>query len=75
MPIFKAMKNKFATKDCEIGFFGGTFKKKALIIVDDENELRSIMDKLSGKEKSMLKIKQSNDMLVFVPISKLVDYL
>jgi DNA-binding PadR family transcriptional regulator len=72
---FKAMKNKFSTKDCEIGFFGGNFKKKALIIVDDENELRSIMDSLDEKEKSRLKIRQSNDMLVFVPISKLVDYL
>ncbi len=72
---FKVMKNKVSTKDYEIGFYGGKFKKKALIILDDEGELRSIMNRLDEKEKCRLKIKESNNMVVFVPISRLVEYL
>ena len=72
---FKAQKEKLITKDYEIGFFGGKFKKKALIVVDDDEEARSLVSGLSEKEQSLLKIRQSNDMLVFVPISKLGDYL
>ncbi|MFH1394340.1 MAG: hypothetical protein ABII71_06255 [Candidatus Micrarchaeota archaeon] len=72
---FTAKKNKFVTKDYEIGFFGGDFQKKALLIVDDAQEARSIVNSLGERERSMLRIKQSNDMMVFVPINKLGEYL
>ncbi len=72
---FKSKKSKLVTKDFEIGFFGDSFKKKALLIVDDESEARKIISSMSDKERGMLDIKRSNDMLAFVPIAKLGGYI
>lgn len=72
---FSALKDKFVTKDYEIGFFGNNFKKKALLIVDNDREIEKITSSLDGKARAALRIKQSNGMINFVPISKLGEYL
>lgn len=72
---FTAKKDRFVTKDFEIGFFGGDFRRKALIIVDDEQDARKLMSSLDDRQRSMLNIRMSNGMLEFVPISRLGEYL
>jgi len=73
--MFKESGNKFVTKDFEIGFFGEVFTGKALVVVDDKAEERRITGGLSEADRSRLRIMQSNDMLMFVPIDKLGDVL
>ncbi len=66
---------KFITKDFEIGFFGQTFKKKGLVVLDDASEIETILQSLSETERSRIEILRANDMLRFVPIGKLEDVL
>jgi hypothetical protein len=73
--MFKDDGEKFITKDFEIGFYGQTFKKKGIIVVDDKSQIKKIRDSLSGAERSKLDILQANDMIRFVPIGKLSDVL
>jgi len=68
---FKSTKNKFITKDCEIGMFGEKFDDKALIVVDDVNDIKKIMNGLSDEEKTKIRIKESNGLITFVPIDEL----
>ena len=68
---FRVSKNRFITKDYEIGLFGENFKGKALIVVDDENEIKKIMDGLSDGERVKLRIKEANGLVTFVPVDKL----
>lgn len=72
---FKDVGYRFITKDYEIGFFGGKFSKKALLIVDDEAEVRRILAGLDETERAKLKIKQANNRVVFVPINRLDEAL
>ncbi len=68
---FKESGHKFVTKDYEIGFLGDKFTKKAIIVVDSDSELKSLLERLSDSERALLRIKQANDMLIFVPIDRL----
>ncbi len=68
---FRTSKNKFVTKDYQIGLYGEKFDGKALIIVDDENEIKKIMDSLSREERAKLRIKEANGLVTFVPIERL----
>lgn len=72
---FDEIGSKFVTKDYEIGFFGDKFSKKSLVVVDDDIESRKIVDSLTDAERAKLKIKQSNDLIVFVPIDRLSEAL
>lgn len=62
---------KFVTKDYEIGFLGDKFTKKAIIVVDSDSEIKELLGRMSDSEKAMLRIKQANNLLVFVPIDRL----
>ncbi len=73
--MFKEKGEKFITKDYEIGFFGDSFSKKAVIVVDDEAEKRRLVAGLGESEKARLRIMQSNGMIEFVPIDRLDDVL
>lgn len=66
---------KFITKDYEVGFYGDTFSKKAIIVVDEESEVRSIMNLLSESDRAKLRIMQSNGRIVFVSIDRFGDIL
>ncbi len=68
---FREAGRKFITKDYEIGFFGDTFTRKAIIVVDNESEIVSILRRMGDSEKALLRIRQANDMLSFVPIDRL----
>lgn len=72
---FQEREGKFVTKDFEIGFFGDTFSKKGLIIVDDKAEIGRIMSSLTEREQARLRIMQSNQTIEFVPIDKLSSML
>jgi len=72
---FKTAGKRFITKDYEIGLFGEKFKNKAIIVVDDESEIKKIMDGLDPNEKAKIRIKEANGMLTFVPIDKLDEML
>jgi hypothetical protein len=63
--------HKFVTKDHEIGFLGDKFVKKAIIVVDSDSEIKDLVGRMNDSEKAMLRIKQANDLLVFVPIDRL----
>lgn len=67
--------DKFITNDFEIGFAGEKFFKKAIVIVDDVAEEKSMLDKLSETERARLRILQSNGMVSFVLIDRLSDEL
>jgi hypothetical protein len=62
---------KFVTKDHEIGFLGDRFTKKAIVVVDSASEIKELLGRMNDSEKAMLRIKQANDLLVFVPIDRL----
>lgn len=68
---FRTSKNKFRTKDKEIGLYGEKFEGKAIIVVDDESEIKRIHDKLSSEERAKLRIKEANGLVTFVPIERL----
>ncbi len=68
---FRTAHNRFVTKDYEIGLFGEKFDKKAIIVVDDENEIRKIISGLSDDERAKLRIKEANGLVTFVPIDRL----
>ncbi len=72
---FKMSGKRFITKDYEIGLFGEKFKNKAIIVVDDEGEIKKIMESLDRNEKAKIRIKEANGMLTFVPIDKLDEML
>ncbi|VVC04360.1 Uncharacterised protein [Candidatus Bilamarchaeum dharawalense] len=72
---FTEQDNKFILKDSEIGFFGTHFTKKAIIVVDDEAEIKHILGSLSERERASLKIAQINDTLSFVTVDKLSGLL
>lgn len=73
--MFRDEGGKFVTKDFEIGFFGQTFNKKALIVVDSSSEANRILSSLDGEERARIKVQQANDMIKFVTIDKLSDVL
>jgi hypothetical protein len=68
---FRETGRKFVTKDYEIGFFGDKFAKKAIVVVDSDSEVKKLLDSLDDSGKALLRIKQANDLLVFVPIDRL----
>ncbi len=68
---FREAGRKFVTKDYEIGFFGDHFTKKAIIVVDSDSEMKQLLSRLSDSEKAIVRIKQANDLLLFVPIDRL----
>jgi hypothetical protein len=72
---FRENCGRFVTKDFEIGFFGETFSKKGIIVVDDKAEEKRILDSLSENERARFRILQSNGMLSFVSIDRLSDVL
>ncbi|MFH1521121.1 MAG: hypothetical protein ABID61_05740 [Candidatus Micrarchaeota archaeon] len=73
--VFKEHGGKFVLKDREIGFFGERFSKKAIIIVDDESEIKQILSSLKERDRASIKIAQTNDILSFVTIDKLSGLL
>lgn len=72
---FRETGYRFITKDYEIGFFGGKFSKKTLLVVDDEAEVRHILAGLDEAEQAKLRIMQVNNKLSFVPIDRLNEAL
>ncbi len=73
--MYKESGDKFITKDHEIGFFGAKFKKKGIIVVDDESEKKRILQSLSPEERVKLRLLQANDIIRFIAIDKLSDVL
>lgn len=72
---FEEKGGRFILNDFEIGFFGTAFTKKAVVVVDGKPEVKRILSSLSEQEQARLRVLQSNDMLVFVPIDRLSDLL
>jgi len=72
---FEEKGGKFILNDFEIGFFGSTFTKKAVVVVDGKPEIKRILSSLSEQEQARLRVLQSNDMLTFVAIDRLSDLL
>ena len=72
---FSEKDGKFITKDYEIGFFGDSFSKKGIIIVDDKAEIVRIISSLTEREQARMRIMQSNATIEFVPIDRLSDML
>jgi len=72
---FSEKDGKFITKDYEIGFFGDSFSKKGIIIVDDKAEIKRILSSLTEREQARMRIMQSNSTIEFVPIDRLSDML
>jgi hypothetical protein len=72
---FTEENGKFVMKDYEIGFFGDSFDRKAVIVVDDKAEEKAILSSLNRSQRSRYEILQSNDMLTFIPIDRLSDML
>jgi hypothetical protein len=73
--MFTERNGKFVTKDYEIGFFGHTFSKKGIIIVEDKAEARRILSNLSDTESSKFALMRANDMVELVSIDRLQDVL
>jgi len=72
---FKYTKEKFVTKDYEVGLFGAKFEKKAIVVVDKEDDVSRIISSLDGRERSKIRIMEANGMLTFVPIDRLGEVL
>lgn len=72
---FKAVGKKFVTKDFDIGLFDEKFKGKAIVVVDDEDDIKKIMGDLSADEKAKVRIKEANGMLTFVTIDQLGEII
>ncbi len=72
---FSEKDGKFITKDYEIGFFGDSFSKKGIIVVDDKAEVKRILSSLTEREQARMRIMQSNSTIEFVPIDRLSDML
>ncbi|MFH1785410.1 MAG: hypothetical protein ABH842_03195 [Candidatus Micrarchaeota archaeon] len=72
---FKEQENKFILKNMEIGFFNHKFDKKAIIVVDDENEIKQFLASVDENHQARLRIAQTNGMLSFVTIDKLSGLL
>jgi hypothetical protein len=72
---FKMKGKRFVSEHYEIGFFGDKFNKKAMIIVEDNKELDSIMNSLSKAQLAQIKIMISNGILQFVTIDRLENVL
>ncbi len=72
---FSEKSGKFITKDYEIGFFGDSFSKKGIIVVDDKAEIKRILSSLTEREQARMRIMQSNSTIEFVPIDRLSDML
>ena len=72
---FSFKKDRFITKDFEIGFYGSDFKRKALIVIEGKQELREIFSGLSEKERAYLRLQEFNGLIEFVPLSKLGERL
>ena len=72
---FKEEGSKFVLKNMEIGFFGEHFTKKAIVVVDDEAEIKRILSSLNQRHQASIKIAQINDTLSFITIDKLSGVL
>jgi hypothetical protein len=73
--MFRESDGKFVTKEFEIGFFGQKFDSKAVVVVDDKAEEKSLLSSLEERALARVKIMQSNDTLSIVPIDRLSDIL
>ncbi|MBD3210488.1 hypothetical protein GF318_03855 [Candidatus Micrarchaeota archaeon] len=73
--MFDEKNGKFVTKDCEIGFFGQNFSKKAVIVVESKKEAQHHLSSLSDAENARLRIMQANEQIEIVPIDRLEDVL
>ena len=72
---FKIKGRKFVTEQAEIGFFGEKFSRDAVVVVEDQQELDSIMNNLSQKELAALQVRMANGVLKFVTVDRLDDVL
>jgi hypothetical protein len=72
---FKKKGITFIGEHYEIGFFGSSFTKKAIVVVESQDELDSIYSSLNKKELAKLKLKIANGKLRFVKIDRLKDVL
>ena len=72
---FKVNNDKFITRDFELGFFGERFRKKAIVVFEDGDELKKTLATVDEKERSKLFLKEFNGVLNLVPIDKLDDVL
>ncbi len=72
---FSIKGKRFLTRNAEIGFYGDKFSGKAIVIVEDPQEVRVIRESLNNLELSSLEIKLANGVLKFVPIDRLPEVL
>ena len=68
---FRTSKNRFITKDYEIGLYGEKFEGKAIIVVDDANEINKIYDAMSSEDRAKMRIREANGLVTFVPVERL----
>jgi hypothetical protein len=68
---FKEADNKFVTKDFEIGLYGAAYEKKAVIVVESNDDVERIIESLSETERAQMKIKQSNGLITFITFRKI----
>lgn len=73
--MFDEIGGKFVTKDYEIGFYGQSFSKKGIMVVEDKSEAKRILSHLSDRESARLRLMQANEKIELVPIDRLDDVL
>jgi|GEM_PF-467146 len=73
--MFDEVGGKFVTKNYEIGFFGQSFSKKGILVVEDKSEANRILSHLTDRESARLRLMRANEKIELVPIDKLEDVL
>ena len=72
---FKESGKKFVTKDFEIGLYGEDYEKKAIIVMENEEEIEKIMKVVDDNKAVQLRIKEANGLVTFIPIKKIGEVL
>ncbi len=67
--------DKFITQDYEVGFFGDTFSKKAIIVFESESDLKKARAALDERERASYAIKEYNGAVEFVSLERLDEVL
>jgi len=72
---FKESGKKFVTKDFEIGLYGEDYEKKAIVVMENEEEIEKIMKVVDDDKAVQLRIKEANGLVTFIPIKKIGEVL
>ncbi|MFH1222629.1 MAG: hypothetical protein V1492_06120 [Candidatus Micrarchaeota archaeon] len=72
---FKETGRKFSTKDFDVGLYREKYDRKAIIVVENQEDIDKVIAEMSDRDRAKMEVKRANGLLTFVTIKKLPEVL